>query len=80
MKDSIKNKLIKLTERFEELSRLISTPDVIAHQEKYREYSKEYAKLEPVVQKFQQFQAVQTAYDEAQVLLQEDDTEMRALA
>lgn len=80
MKDSIKNKLIKLTERFEELSRLISTPEVIAHQEKYREYSKEYAKLEPVVQKFQQYQAVQSAYDEAQILLTEDDSEMRALA
>jgi peptide chain release factor 1 len=80
MKDSIKNKLTKLTERFEELSALISTPEVIAHQDRYREYSKEYAKLEPVVQKFKQYQSVESAHEQAQAMLKEEDSEMRALA
>lgn len=80
MKDSIKNKLIKLTERFEELSRLISTPEVIAHQERYREYSKEYAKLEPLVEKFKKYQTVEVASEQAQSMLKDEDAEMRALA
>lgn len=80
MKDSIKNKLIKLSERFEELSGLISTPEVIAQQDRFREYSKEYSKLEPVTEKFKQYQAVESAYEQAQAMLKEEDAEMRELA
>jgi peptide chain release factor 1 len=80
MKDSIKNKLLKLTERFEELSQLISTPEVISHQDRYREYSKEYAKLEPLVEKFKQYQAVESSHEQAQSMLSDEDCEMRALA
>ena len=52
MKASIRNKLEKLAERHEELSVLLSSPDVIKNQEKFRSYSKEYSDLEPVVEVF----------------------------
>jgi len=45
MKDSIRRKLEKLDERFEEISRLLSDPDVISRQNQFRELSMEYAKL-----------------------------------
>ncbi len=80
MKESIKNKLIKLSERFEELSQLISTPDVIANQDKFREYSKEYAKLEPIVQKFKGYQVLESALEQAESMLKDEDLELRALA
>lgn len=80
MKESIKNKLQKLMERFEELSQLISTPEVISHQDKFREYSKEYSKLEPLVEKFKEYQRNEKLHDDAQMMLQEKDSEMHALA
>ena len=38
-----------LEERFQELEALLSDGDIITDQTKYRELSKEYAELEPVV-------------------------------
>ncbi|MDQ2994872.1 MAG: peptide chain release factor 1 [Pseudomonadota bacterium] len=80
MKDSIKNKLIKLSERYVELGHLISDPSVIAHQDRYREYSIEYSHLEPLVKKFAEYQHVSEALTEAETMATEDDTEMRELA
>ena len=45
MKDSIRRKLEKLDERFEEISRLLSDAGVIARQNQFRELSMEYARL-----------------------------------
>src|ERR1700712_878291 len=49
MKASILEKLDRLRERYEEVSALLSEADVINNQNKFRELSKEYAELEPVV-------------------------------
>ena len=43
MKDSIKNKLSNLQERYEELGALLSDAEVISDQNKFRGLSKEYA-------------------------------------
>ena len=45
MKDSILSKLDTLSERYEEVGALLSDPDTIADQNKYRDLSKEYAEL-----------------------------------
>ena len=42
MKASLKNKLEINTERFEEVKLLLSEPEVINNQKKFRELSKEY--------------------------------------
>ncbi len=55
MKDSIRGKLEKLAERFEEISRMLSDPAVIARQTQFRELSMEYAKLSPLVDRYQRF-------------------------
>jgi peptide chain release factor 1 len=49
MKASILEKLDRLKERYEEVSALLSEAEVINNQTKFRELSKEYAELEPVV-------------------------------
>ena len=46
MKDSIRRKLEKLDERFEEISRLLSDAGVISKQNQFRELSMEYSRLE----------------------------------
>ena len=46
MKDSIQERLSGLVERFEEIGHLLSDPNVIGDQDKFRDLSKEYARLE----------------------------------
>jgi peptide chain release factor 1 len=55
MKDSIRRKLEKLDERYEEISRLLSDPGVIGRQNQFRELSMEYSKLGPIVDRYRQF-------------------------
>jgi peptide chain release factor 1 len=59
MKDSIRRKLEKLAERFEEISRLLSDPGVIARQNQFRELSMEYSKLSPLIERYRQFVALE---------------------
>jgi len=49
MKSTLIHKLESLAERFEEVGTLMSQPEVLADQNQFRNLSKEYAKLEPVV-------------------------------
>lgn len=80
MKASLLHKLISLTERHEELSALLSDPSTINDQLRFRDFSKEYAQLEPIVQCFQQYQANAAAIENAEALLQDSDIELRTLA
>ncbi len=80
MKPSIQNKLERLAERYQELSALLSEPDVIGDAARFRDFSKEYAQLEPLVQCFERYR--QTLIDIAnnQELAQEYDPDLRAMA
>src|ERR1700761_9336106 len=55
MKESIRRKLEKLDERFEEVGRLLSEPEVIARQNQFRDLSMEYARLGPLVDRYRGF-------------------------
>ncbi len=59
MKDSIRNKLEKLDERFEEISRLLSDPGVISRQNQFRELSMEYSRLGPLVARYRGYIALE---------------------
>lgn len=78
MKPSIERKLQTLAERHEELSALLSDPGVINDQNRFREYSKEYSQLGPIVDVFKKYQQRIKEIKEAQELL--NDPEMQALA
>lgn len=80
MKPSIQKKLQALVERHEELSALLSDADVINNQKTFREYSKEYAQLEPVVKVFKQHQNCVSDIEGAKELLNESDPELQDLA
>lgn len=80
MKPSIEKKLQALVERHEEVSALLSEPDVIAEQNRFRELSKEYAQLEPISRAFKAYQACLKAIAGANELMQEPDPEMQLLA
>ena len=80
MKASLINKLDTLTHRYSEVGALLSDPDVMSDQNRYRELGKEYAQLEPVVKNFQAYQKNNAAIDSAQDLLGEADAELKQLA
>jgi peptide chain release factor 1 len=80
MKPSIQKKLQSLSERHEELGALLADAEVISQQNKFREYSKEYAQLEPVVNTFKQYQNCLNNIEGAKELLKESDAEMQELA
>ncbi|MDR3478917.1 MAG: peptide chain release factor 1 [Gammaproteobacteria bacterium] len=80
MKSSIEKKLQGLVERHEEIGALLSDPEVISKQNKFREYSKEYSQLEPVVMVFKRHQALMEDIANAKELLNEPDVEMQQLA
>jgi len=80
MKDSLLHRLESLSERYEELAALMSEPENISDQNKFRDFSKEYAELEPVVKCFAQYQAAQEDINEAKTLMDDGDAEMREMA
>jgi peptide chain release factor 1 len=80
MKASILSKLDHLAERYEEVGALLSDPDIIGDQNKFRELSKEYAELEPLVKCYQDYQKVLESISDAKQLLKDPDPDMRAMA
>ncbi|RDI48605.1 peptide chain release factor 1 [Aquicella lusitana] len=80
MKPSIKTKLENLAQRHDELKRLLSDPDVTSDLNRYRDLSREYAQLEPFVQKYERYQQLLKELEEATLMLEEEDPELQQLA
>lgn len=80
MKPSILRKLESLSERYEELNRLLSDAEVISDQNRFRDLSKEHAQLGVIVSSFQQYQSLNQALANVQVLMQDSDMEIRQIA
>ncbi len=71
-------KLQAVEERYEELTKLIADPEIIANQTEWQKLMKEHASIEEVVLKFREYKKVKASMEEAQELLQ--DPEMKELA
>lgn len=80
MKESIQEKLNLLKERYEEVAALLSEPEIIQDQARFRDLSKEYAQLEPIAQQFSEYQATVAALAETELLLRDSDEQVRLLA
>ena len=79
MKDSIRQKLESVRDRFEEIAGLLADPDVIADQNQFRELSKEYARVEPVVKLFGEFESLDEDIAAAEEMAGDADTEVREM-
>jgi|TARA_B110000967_G_C18871745_1_gene555812 peptide chain release factor 1 len=80
MKSSLLTKLEMLTDRHEEVSALLSDSQTIADQNKFRELSREYSELEPVVTCYAQYSQVQADIEEARQMLNDADSDVRDMA
>ncbi|MDR9436707.1 MAG: PCRF domain-containing protein, partial [Thiohalophilus sp.] len=80
MKASIQTKLENLVDRLDEINALLADPGVIGDQNQFRNLSREYAQINPVVATFKQYQDVLTEIDEARAMLEDADGDMREMA
>ncbi len=80
MKSSILHKLENLVERQQEVSALLSEPEVMGNQDRFRKLSQEYATLEPVVQTFRDYCRTLQDIESANEMLRESDADMQLMA
>ncbi len=79
MKESIRHRLQKLADRFEEVGELLNTDEVAGGSQQFRELSMEYARLQPLAQRFGSYHGLERDLVAARDLLADNDASMRAL-
>jgi peptide chain release factor 1 len=65
--------------RHHELETLLSDPDVVGKPSLYQKYAKEHADLSDLVEAYREYEAVQARIEEGQILLRENDEELKAI-
>ena len=73
-------KLADLTDRFEEVSALLSDAETMSDRDKFTALSKEFAEIEAVVLCYQQVNRLNDDLEENSALLDDDDADLRELA
>jgi peptide chain release factor 1 len=79
MKESIRQRLEKMTDRFEEVGRLLATADVAGGSQQFRDLSMEYARLQPLAEAFHGYHSLERDLAAAQDMLADSDPDMRNL-
>lgn len=80
MKASLLLKLEHVQRRHQELAALLSDPAVISDQNKFRDLSKEYAQLQPIVDTLSRYQSIQEDLRAATEMLDAEDASMHDYA
>ncbi len=74
------HRLEKLEEKYEELTNLLSQPEIISEQSKYQKYAKAHAELTDVVTKYREYKSVvEQIKDSKEMLAGEKDEEFRQM-
>ena len=74
------DKLKGVEDRFRELERLLSDPEVVQDRDAYQKYIREHAEIAPIVMVFREYQRVDRELDDSLELLGDDDPEMKQMA
>ena len=78
--NTILEKLDGLVSRFEEVSTLVTDPNVIADQQRFVKLTREYKDLENILQARKEYMAVLDGIAEARQLMGEEDADMKEMA
>src|SRR3972149_9866481 len=74
-------KIDSLVERYNELTDLISSPEIISRQQEFLKLVKEHAELSDIVKTYQEYKKIVKETQESTALLKEEvDKELRELA
>lgn len=79
MKESIRKKLEILVERLEEVTHLISDPDVMSNQKKFRDLTIEHSQITPIVETFQSYCSTEEDLIEAKEMIKSGDSELKEM-
>ena len=74
------DKLDFITEKYDELARLVSDPEIINNQPVWQKHIKEMGEIEPIVKKYKEYKKAKEELAEAKEMLEDGDEEMRELA
>ena len=74
------DKLDFITEKYDELARKVSDPEIINNQPVWQKHIKEMGEMEPIVKKYTEYKKAKTELADAKELLETGDEEMRELA
>ena len=80
MQETILRKLESLVERHQEVEQLLSLPEVISDQDKFRELNQEYKRLQETVKTFKEYTTATSDLEEMETMLKGDDPDMKAMA
>lgn len=80
MKDSIRLKLENLVDRQEELNALLSDPQTQQDQNSFRKLSIELSEIGPIIDNYLEYKGLEDDAQAAQIMIDEDDKEMRKMA
>lgn len=73
-------KLRRIEERYQDLERLLSDPDVIGNYDEYRKYAKEHADISDIVQIYRKYGKTRSQIEDNKDILKDGDEELRELA
>ena len=79
MKESIRLRLEKMSDRFEEVGRLLASPEIAGSSSQFRDLSMEYARLEPLAERYRGYHKLQRDLASAEEMLSDPDAGMRTL-
>ena len=74
------DKLEDLVVRFNEILEELNDPTVVNDQDRFRKLMKEQSEIEPIVTKYREYKKALEMIEDAELLLEESDKELRALA
>ena len=80
MNQSILTKLEQLSMRLEEINAMLSDQSIASDQNKFRELSIEHSQLSPINDKYIEYLSVIGDIDAAEILLKEDDQDIKEMA
>lgn len=74
------SKLQEIEHRYEELTGLLSQPEVVQKQEEYQRLAREFSELEKTITHYREYKRIARELEENKKLLRESDEEIRRLA
>jgi peptide chain release factor 1 len=79
MKESVRHRLQKIHERFEEIGRMLASEEIAGGSPQFRELSVEYARLQPLAERVERYQGLERELAAARELESDADAGMRTL-
>ncbi|HEX4021842.1 MAG TPA: peptide chain release factor 1 [Acidobacteriaceae bacterium] len=73
-------RLIQVTERYEEISQQLANPAVINDQQQYQKLAKQHRDLGFLVEAYREYKRIEQGIQDAKAMLQEQDADMRQMA